>query len=290
MKTLKVCLDAGHYGKYNRAPGVKEYYESDMTWKLHLLLKAELEKYGVVVSQTRSNKDTDKTLYNRGAASKGCDLFISLHSNATGSKVNENTDYPVVIVQLDGKGDALGEKLAKAVEALMGTAQKGHIWKKEGKNGEYYGVLRGAAAVGTCGMIIEHSFHTCSKMAKWLLSEENLKKLAVEEARIIAEHYGLTKTATPESEAKKEITTSKGANTIMIELQLLRIGSKGIQVQTLQHLLNAYGHKGKNGRALVVDGDFGANTDYALRSFQKEEKLAVDAACGQNTWTKLLKG
>lgn len=290
MKTLKVCLDAGHYGKYNRAPGVKEYYESDMNWKLHLLLKAELEKYGVVVSQTRSNKDTDKTLYNRGAASKGCDLFISLHSNATGSKVNENTDYPVVIVQLDGKGDSLGEKLAKAVEELMGTAQRGHIWKKEGKSGEYYGVLRGAAAVGTCGMIVEHSFHTCSKMAEWLLSDENLKKLAVEEARIIAEHYGLTKTATPESEAKKETTTSKGAKTVMIELQLLRIGSKGIQVQTLQHLLNAYGHKGKNGRALVVDGDFGANTDYALRSFQKEEKLAVDAACGQNTWTKLLKG
>lgn len=290
MKTLKVCLDAGHYGKYNRAPGVKEYYESDMTWKLHLLLKAELEKYGVVVSQTRSNKETDKTLYNRGAASKGCDLFISLHSNATGSKVNEGTDYPVVIVQLDGKGDALGEKLAKAVEELMGTAQKGHIWKKEGKSGEYYGILRGAAAVGTCGMIVEHSFHTCSKMAKWLLSEENLKKLAVEEARIIAAHYGLTKTATPESEAKKEATTSKGAKTVMIELQLLRIGSKGIQVQTLQHLLNAYGHKGKNGRALVADGDFGANTDYALRSFQKEEKLAVDAACGQNTWTKLLKG
>lgn len=290
MKTLKVCLDAGHYGKYNRAPGVKDYYESDMTWKLHLLLKAELEKYGVVVSQTRSNKETDKTLYNRGAASKGCDLFISLHSNATGSKVNEGTDYPVVIVQLDGKGDALGEKLAKAVEELMGTAQKGHIWKKEGKSGEYYGVLRGAAAVGTCGMIIEHSFHTCSNMAEWLLSEENLKKLAVEEARIIAAHYGLTKTATPESEAKKETTTSKGAKTVMIELQLLRIGSKGIQVQTLQHLLNAYGHKGKNGRALVVDGDFGANTDYALRSFQKEEKLAVDAACGQNTWTKLLKG
>lgn len=286
MKTLKVCLDAGHYGKYNRAPGVKDYYESDMTWKLHLLLKAELEKYGIAVSQTRTNKDTDKTLYNRGAASKGCDLFISLHSNATGSKVNENTDYPVVIVQLDGKGDSLGEKLAKAVEELMGTAQKGHIWKQEGKNGEYYGVLRGAAAVGTCGMIVEHSFHTCSKMAEWLLSEENLKKLAVEEARIIAEHYGLTKTATPESEA----TTSKGAKTVMIELQLLRIGSKGIQVQTLQHLLNAYGHKGKNGRALVADGDFGANTDYALRSFQKEEKLAVDAACGQNTWTKLLKG
>ena len=40
---IKVCLDAGHYGKYNRSPAVSSYYESDMTWKLHNYLKKELE-------------------------------------------------------------------------------------------------------------------------------------------------------------------------------------------------------------------------------------------------------
>lgn len=287
MKTLKVCLDAGHYGKYNQAPGVKEYYESDMTWKLHLLLKAELEKYGIIVTQTRNNKDTDKTLYNRGAASKGCDLFLSLHSNAVGSNANESVDYPLVITQLDGKGDALGEKLAKAVESLMGTAQKANLWKKEGKSGEYYGVLRGAAAVGTCGMIIEHSFHTCSKMAKWLLSEDNLKKLAVEEARIIAEHYGLTKTATPESEAKKEPTTSKGANTVTIELLVLRKGENrgNEQIRTLQRLLKSMGYY-----KMDIDGSFGNGTKWAVEDFQAEKGLEIDGIVGKNTWTELLKG
>lgn len=287
MKTLKVCLDAGHYGKYNQAPGVKEYYESDMTWKLHLLLKAELEKYGIIVTQTRNNKDTDKTLYNRGAASKGCDLFLSLHSNAVGSNANESVDYPLVIVQLDGKGDALGEKLAKAVESLMGTSQKANLWKKEGKSGEYYGVLRGTAAVGTCGMIIEHSFHTCSKMAKWLLSEDNLKKLAVEEARIIAEHYGLTKTATPESEAKKEPTNSKGANTVTIELLVLRKGENrgNEQIRTLQRLLKSMGYY-----KMDIDGSFGNGTKWAVEDFQAEKGLEIDGIVGKNTWTELLKG
>lgn len=287
MSTLKICLDAGHYGKYNRAPSVKEYYESDMTWKLHLLLKAELEKYGIIVTQTRNNKDTDKTLYNRGAASKGCDLFLSLHSNAVGSNANESVDYPLVITQLDGKGDALGEKLAKAVESLMGTAQKANLWKKEGKSGEYYGVLRGAAAVGTCGMIIEHSFHTCSKMAKWLLSEDNLKKLAVEEARIIAEHYGLTKTATPESEAKKEPTNSKGANTVTIELLVLRKGENrgNEQIRTLQRLLKSMGYY-----KMDIDGSFGNGTKWAVEDFQAEKGLEIDGIVGKNTWTELLKG
>ena len=39
-----VCIDAGHYGQYNQSPVVPEYYESDMNWKLHILLKGELDK------------------------------------------------------------------------------------------------------------------------------------------------------------------------------------------------------------------------------------------------------
>ena len=51
MAKIKICLDAGHYGKYNQSPAVSKYYESDMAWKLHLLLKKELEAYGIEVEQ-----------------------------------------------------------------------------------------------------------------------------------------------------------------------------------------------------------------------------------------------
>lgn len=186
-----VCLDAGHYGKYNKSPAVKTYYESEMVWKLHLKLKTYLEKYGIKVTQTRSDQKADKGLYDRGACSKGADLFISLHSNAVGSGVNESVDYPVVYVQLDGKGNDLGNKLAEAIEATMGTKQDGRINTRRGNNGEYYGVLRSAAAVGTVGMIIEHSFHTNTKSTKWLLNESNLDKMAKVEADIIADYFGV---------------------------------------------------------------------------------------------------
>ena len=82
MASVKICLDAGHYGKYNRSPAVPEYYESDMNWKLHLMLKARLEEYeGVEVIQTRENQETDKTLFERGCMSEGCDLFLYLCEN-----------------------------------------------------------------------------------------------------------------------------------------------------------------------------------------------------------------
>lgn len=201
---IKICLDAGHYGKYNRSPAVKTYYESEMNWKLHNLLKAELESYGFEVIRTRSELAKDLSLTERGRASKGCNLFLSIHSNAVGSYVNDSVDYPVVYVQLDGNGDALGRKIADCVAATMQTKQKAQVKTRKGNNGEYYGVLRGAAAVGTVGMIIEHSFHTNTRATNWLLQDSNLKKLAAAEAKVIADHYGMSKK--PESKPAEATT------------------------------------------------------------------------------------
>jgi N-acetylmuramoyl-L-alanine amidase len=193
---IKICLDAGHYGKYNQSPAVKSYYESEMTWKLTNLLKAELIAYGFEVTLTRSNQARDLAVYDRGKLSKGCNLFLSIHSNAVGSAVNDNTDYPAVAVQLDGKGDKLGKLLADIIHKTMGTKQPGKIFTRRGNSGEYYGVLRGAAAVGTMGLILEHSFHTNTAAAKWLSSDANLKKMAVAEAQVIADYYGVKKPTT----------------------------------------------------------------------------------------------
>lgn len=193
--TVRVCLDAGHYGKYNQSPANKSYYESDMVWKLHLLLKQELQKYGISVITTRADKNTDMGVYNRGVASKGCDFFISIHSNAVGSCTDERVDYPVAYVLLNGTSSDLGTKLAKVVERVMGTRQPGRISTRRGSNGEYYGVLRGANAVGTPAIILEHSFHTNRAATNWLLNDSNLKSLAAAEAECIAGHYGLKRTS-----------------------------------------------------------------------------------------------
>lgn len=189
---IKICLDAGHYAKYNQSPANKNYYESDMVWKLHLLLKKYLEQYGIEVITTRADKDTDLGLVARGKKSKGCDLFLSLHSNALTNAVNDDVDYPLIIVPISGKGNEIGEKLADCVTEVMQTKQDGQvISKKGGGNWDYYSVIYGAVAVGTVGIIIEHSFHTNTRSTNWLLVDSNLDKLAKAEADILAEHYGL---------------------------------------------------------------------------------------------------
>ena len=62
----------------------------------------------------------------------------------------------------------------------------------------------------------------------------------------------------------------------------IQYGSQGDDVKELQKSLN------KNGYNLSVDGIFGANTQKAVRDYQKKNKLAVDGIVGTNTWNVLL--
>lgn len=188
---MKICLDAGHYGKYNQSPCNKKYYESDMVWKLHLLLKKYLEEYGVEVITTRTTQAADRELYSRGAASAGCSLFISLHSNAVGAGINNQVDYPVAYCAINGSADTIGTRLARCVEDIMQTRQLSRIEHRKGQHGDYYGVVRGATAVGTPGLILEHSFHTNADATEWLLNVGNLDRLAKAEADTIALYYGI---------------------------------------------------------------------------------------------------
>ena len=84
-------------------------------------------------------------------------------------------------------------------------------------------------------------------------------------------------------------TTNKGVETVQITMPILRKGSKGNEVKTLQRLLIALGHScGDSG----VDGDFGNATHNAVKSFQKVAFISdkdVDGIVGANTWNKLLK-
>jgi len=64
---------------------------------------------------------------------------------------------------------------------------------------------------------------------------------------------------------------------------VLSYGSYGDDVRDLQAFLNSLGYVGSNGKSLVVDGIFGANTRYAVKSFQRQGGLKVDGIAGPKT-------
>lgn len=87
--------------------------------------------------------------------------------------------------------------------------------------------------------------------------------------------------------------SQEGVQTVNIELPVLREGSKGEEVKTVQRLLNEMNYRDQNGNRLEVDGSFGSKTDFAIRQFQndyrgKYGRLTVDGVIGANTWEALL--
>lgn len=317
-----VCLDAGHFGKYNRSPVVPEYYESDMNWKLHLLLKKELESYGMEVQLTRQDKEEDLNEYYRGTASEGADLLLSIHSNAA---QRESADYPVVYVPLNGSGNELGKSLAACIRSLMETKESDRIAVREGANGDYYGVIRGATAVGTVGLILEHSFHTNERATKWLMDESNLSELAKAEANVIAQWFDVSKEAEPEKwyririswDAPKTQTAAfknlegaikacpvgytvfdwegnavyindperKETSQYLLQLPVLQKGDRSDAVKAAQILLEGWGYScGSSG----TDGSFGKDTKQAVLAYQKAKNLSSDGIIGPETMGSLL--
>ena len=120
---------------------------------------------------------------------KGYDIMLSLHTNACNT---ESVNRRVVIYPISGKAKDLADKIGSALQSCM-NLQKYQIYSKTGSSGDYYGVIRGAASVGVPCLIIEHTFHTNNTMAKWLLSDVNLKKVAQCVADTVAKYYGYSK-------------------------------------------------------------------------------------------------
>ncbi len=90
------------------------------------------------------------------------------------------------------------------------------------------------------------------------------------------------------------VSTSTAKVTKTADLKFNYLAMKGYvnvpsQVKMLQRLLRDIQYKGKDGKELTINSKFDADTDYAVRAFQKKNGLTADGIVGPATW-KLLTG
>ena len=276
-----ICLDAGHYGKYNRSPVEPDLYESEFNWKLQRYLTEELQKLGMQVKTTKKDIMEDPELVKRGEMARDCDLFLSLHAN---SATNREVNYVLGIYfvddecsQIDDYSRELAQILSDAVAQHMGvksTTRNRQSAKDRDGNGypdDYYGVLRGAHSVKTPGVILEHGFYTNPAQAKFLLDDQNVRNLAELEAKVLEKWFDMG----------RDIV----GNPCTVNLHSLKMGCRGEAVESLQALLIWKGYScGETG----IDGSFGPMTDKAVRLYQSDMELEVDGSAGPITLRALM--
>lgn len=132
------------------------------------------------------------------------------------------------------------------------------------KNGimddEYYGVLHSAKSVGVPGIILEHSFHTNVRSTNWLMDEDNLKHLAVEEAKALAKHYGIGEEAPPQEWYRVRIAWNKPAS---------QMGAYRVYENAVDGCPEGYGVYDNEGTEL-----FRRRTEYVVKSGDTLGRLA----------------
>lgn len=190
-----VVLDAGHYTGYNPYPAAKGFYEGNQMWKLTCFLKTALERSGVKVILTKPSMAANPALSTRGAIAgrNGADLFISMHSNAVSTAVNDKVIGVECYYSIfDDNGKAFAANLCNTVAAVMNTVNRGAKIRRGSGNWDYYGVIKGAVDSGCkAAFLCEHGFHTSHKDAAFLIVDSNLKKLAEAEAKTICAWLGV---------------------------------------------------------------------------------------------------
>lgn len=215
MAAIRVAIDPGHYGKYNKGV-IDGYWESEMALQLSKYLDTELRVLGIETFLTKTTDSQNPSLTARAkvAVNNNCDLFISLHSNAPGGN-KPDVQGTVIFDSIQRPGSrAFGKKIGEAVAEAMGINFREIFYTESEKRPgrDLYTVIDVAAAGGVPDVfIVEHGFHTNERDCRLLMDDAVLRKIAKAEARVIAEHYGVAVIPAPEKPADKPSQSSYSA-------------------------------------------------------------------------------
>ena len=188
---IVIVIDPGHGGE-NLGTTENGFEEKSMNMITASAMYEELCQYdNIEVYMTRTD-DVDLSLKERAefAAGVDADFMISLHYNA--SECHELFGSEIW-VQMDAPNNVYGYQFGKIwLEALgdRGLFVRG-IKTREGKNGDYYGILREAAKLDVPTVIIEHCHVDESRDVIYCDSDEDLILFGKEDATAVAKYFGL---------------------------------------------------------------------------------------------------
>ena len=196
---IKFCIDQGHYPGGNKGVCL-DYYEGNRMFQLGLYLQEELEKYegfSAIVTRKTVNDDPDLDVRGKMAVENGCQVFVSLHTNAYSSPAACGVSVIYSLKRPESK--AFGVTIGQDIAALMRQGDGVTYFRSAYTRAypgttdtDYYAVIRNAVrgSVVKYAYILEQGFHTNPAECAWLSDDDNLRALAQTEAAAFAKLFG----------------------------------------------------------------------------------------------------
>lgn len=255
----KIYINPGHSDKDPGAVG----YETER--KLNVAVSKHMNEYLLAHYdvQTRVYSNDSLTAVCNDANAWGADLFVSNHFNAAGGDGYEAYVYSTKNVEM-------GKIFAKHVKAVGQNLRSSSVAPGVKIRTNLH-VLKYTAMPA---ILNEGAFVDNLKDIQDWNDDAELKTLGIAYAKAAAEYLGLAEKAAPPAD---------GGN---ITLRSLKKGDKGDDVRALQILLAGNGCKGNMYESGY--GSFGANTEGAVKLYQKKIGVPQTGAVDTALWRSLL--
>ena len=274
-KVYKVYIGVGHGGS---DPGAVYGSHKEKNYALDIAnaCTAELKRHGVTVMQSRTSDVTEtSTAKVKECNAFGADVAVDLHLNST---AKHNADGFEVYHTLSG-GE--GKKLAQCIETAvkeLGQNSRGLKIKANSSGKDYFVFIRDTkcpALLVECAFIDTKDVQIVDTLAE-------RQKMGVAIAHGILAYLGIAIKLEKASAATAE-------ENVNVTLPVLKRGAgKSYQVMRVQLCLNQMGYTGADGKALTVDGDFGKNTEAAIKKLQAAHDITPNGKMNAKTWRALL--
>ena len=218
--------------------------------------------------------DRKAVINNATADTFGFDCICFLKALLWGWNGDESKEHGGAVYQSNGVPD-IGEKqmldMCSDVSEDFSNIQVGEYLWTDGHCGIYVGG----------GKAVECTYRWSDGVQ--LTDVYNLTKNSYNAGRYWKKH-GKLPYVTYEAE-QPPVAGEKSEGDYSLAFRYLRKGDKGEDVEAVQNLLIARGYGcGPDG----ADGNFGTNTDKAVRAFQGDCDIATDGVVGKDTMSRLL--
>ena len=242
-------------------PDGKQCYEALENNEYIDILEPVLNRCGIETKRgyrrtPMNNEDGDKIMKQNVAESNawGADVHYISHTNGANGTVKGYR--PIYFT-----GSAKGKKLA---EIMVKYRKQIYPYSVVLNNRTDLYELKNTNAVA---FYEEHVFHDNLEDATWFHTHMN--EIAESAAKGLCEYFGIPYVAPAATPSIPTVTAT-----------ILRKGSAGSEVKSLQKKLLQIGYYlGSYG----ADGDYGENTELAVRLLQKDSNLTVDGVFGKQT-------